>query len=113
MKLCAFYGLRHGFKCPYDLLMDTAQMPRGGPNSLQAAMQAAGAESLRPEDYAALNPTQWRKEGFVRPGHAGHQGPYASPAAARQQCVRWWGNGPRSTPQQDKDRRRDHASGRG
>ena len=106
MQLCAYYGREKGYKSPCDLLKATSKMNVGGPDSLKEVMELAGAECLRPEELEALNPTQWRKPGFIRPGHQGHQGPYAAPAP-RQATPKWWGPAARSSPQQDRQRRQD------
>ena len=104
MQLTAVYQ-QGGLKSPWDLLNDSGKFRQSdGAGSLKQLLEDNGGGTLRLDGHVALNPMQWRKEGYVRAGREGYRGPYTDEPPPRQD--RWWGVADRSTPQQDRAHRR-------
>ena len=118
MHLTADYG-RGGVKSPFNLLMANGKFTQSdGPGSLQHLMRQHGCTDLCP-DRVHLTPEKWRKEGYVRAGRPGHQGPYdAEPQSQKRgrTPAHWWqrdgSTATRSTPNQDMKRRKHHSARR-
>ena len=105
--MTADYGVQKGgFKSPYTLLMDCGKVYDKGPGSVHELMVTYKAETERTDDHQLVAPEKWRKEGYVRPGQPGFRGPYDPAPPPRRGADVWWGDAPRSTPQQDRQRRK-------
>ena len=101
-KACSFCG-SYGFdrlQSPYDLARKAGQLFHTGEGSLRKLLADNGATVLEP-DAAGVCPLAWRKPGYIRAGHPGYRGPYATGSNPYSIPV-WWGDADRSTPQQDK-----------
>ena len=102
--MTADYGVKKGgVKSPYTLLMDCGKVKDTRPGSVHALMIQYQATTERTDDHQLVAPEQWRKLDFVKPGQPGFRGPYDPPPP---RADKWWGDDPRSTPQQDKQRRK-------